>query len=98
MGFAINDAQNGDEHPRAKALKRFGGRSVLEVIDEGDGANTYRAVYTVRFAWMIYVLHAFQKKSKKGSETPKRDIEIIKSRLKVAEAHYREYYGKGADK
>ena len=97
MGFAINDAQNGDEHPRAKALKGFGGRSVLEVIDDEDG-DTYRAVYTVRFAGMIYVLHAFQKKSKKGSETPKRDIEIIKSRLKVAEAHYREHYGKGADK
>lgn len=47
---------------------------------------------------MIYILHAFQKKSKKGSETPKRDIEVIKARLKVAEAHYQEYYGKGANK
>ncbi len=59
MGFAINDAQNGDEHPRAKALKGFGGRSVLEVVDDEDG-DTYRAVYTVRFAGVIYVLHAFQ--------------------------------------
>ena len=58
MGFAINDAQNGDEHPRAKALKGFGGRSVLEVVDDEDG-DTYRAVYTVRFAGVIYVLHAF---------------------------------------
>jgi phage-related protein len=49
MGFAINDAQNGEEHPRAKALKGFGGRSVLEVVDDEDG-DTYRAVYTVRFA------------------------------------------------
>ena len=97
MGFAINDAQNGEEHPRAKALKGFGGRSVLEVVDDEDG-DTYRAVYTVRFAGVIYVLHAFQKKSKKGSETPKRDIELIKARLKLAEAHYREYYGKGANK
>jgi phage-related protein len=88
MGFAINDAQNGDEHPRAKALKGFGGRSVLEIIDD-DAGDTYRAVYTVRFAGVVYVLHAFQKKSKKGIETPKRDIEIIRSRLKLAEAHYR---------
>jgi phage-related protein/predicted XRE-type DNA-binding protein len=74
-------AQNGDEHPRAKALKGFGGRAVLEVVDDEDG-DTYRAVYTVRFAGVIYVLHAFQKKSKKGIQTPKRDIEIIRARLK----------------
>jgi phage-related protein len=95
MGFAINDAQNGEEHPRAKALRGFGGRSVLEVVDDEDG-DTYRAVYTVRFAGVIYVLHAFQKKSKKGSETPKRDIEVIQARLKVAEAHYQRHYGKAA--
>src|SRR6267143_1520359 len=82
MGFAINDAQNGDEHPRAKALKGFGGRSVLEVVDDEDG-DTYRAVYTVRFAGVIYVLHAFQKKSRKGIETPKHEIDVIKARLKV---------------
>jgi phage-related protein len=93
MGFAINDAQNGDEHPRAKALKGFGGRSALEVVDDEDG-DTYRAVYTVRFAGVIYVLHVFQKKSKKGIETPKREIELIKARLKVAEAHYQENFGK----
>jgi phage-related protein len=95
MGLAINDAQNGEEHPRAKALKGFGGRSVLEVVDVEDG-DTYRAVYTVRFAGVVYVLHAFQKKSKKGIKTPKREIELIKARLKLAEAHYRENYGKGA--
>ena len=94
MGMAINDAQNGEEHPRAKALKGFGGRSVLEVVDDEDG-DTYRAVYTVRFAGVVYVLHAFQKKSKKGIETPKRDIELIKARLRLAEAHHRENYGKG---
>jgi phage-related protein len=95
MGFAINDAQNGEEHPRAKALKGFGGRTVLEVVDDEDG-DTYRAVYTVRFAGVIYVLHAFQKKSKKGIETPKRDVEVIKVRLKAAEAHYQENYRKVA--
>src|ERR1700712_4481772 len=94
MGVAINDAQNGEEHPRAKALKGFGGRSVLEVVDDEDG-DTYRAVYTVRFAAAIYVLHAFQKKSRKGIETPKHEIEVIKARLKLAEAHSRENYGKG---
>ena len=70
---------------------------MLEVVDDEDG-DTYRAVYTVRFAGVIYVLHAFQKKSKKGIETPKREIEAIKTRLKVAEAHYRENYRKGGDK
>jgi phage-related protein len=94
MGFAINDAQNGDEHPRAKALKGFGGRAVLEVVDDEDG-DTYRAVYTVRFAGVIYVLHAFQKKSKKGIATPKHEIEVIRARLKTAEAHYQENHGKG---
>jgi phage-related protein len=67
---------------------------VLEVVDDEDG-DTYRAVYTVRFAGVIYVLHAFQKKSKKGIQTPKREIEVIKARLKVAEAHYQENYVKG---
>src|SRR6202051_707931 len=88
MGLAINDAQNGEEHPRAKALKGFGGRSVLEVVDDEDG-DTYRAVYTVRFAGVVYVLHAFQKKSRKGIATPLKDIELIKSRLRDAELHYR---------
>jgi phage-related protein len=93
IGVAIND-QNGEEHPSVKALKGFGGRSVLEVIDDFDG-DTYRAVYTVRFAAAVYVLHCFQKKSKKGGETPRHDIGVVKSRLKAAEAHYQESYGKG---
>lgn len=97
MGVAINDAQNGEEHPDAKALKGFGGRSVLEVVDDYDG-DTYRAVYTVRFAGVIYVLHCFQKKSKKGGETPKHEIEVVKLRLKAAEEHYRINFGKGARK
>lgn len=97
MGFAINDAQNGEEHPRAKALKGFGGRSVLEVVDDEDG-DTYRAVYTVRFPGVIYVLHAFQKKSKKGVETPRHEIEVVKARPEVAEAHHREHYTKGDKK
>jgi predicted XRE-type DNA-binding protein len=65
----------------ANALKGFGGRAILEVIDDFDG-DTFRAVYTVRFAGVVYVLHAFQKKSKKGIATPRREIELIKSRLR----------------
>jgi phage-related protein len=65
------------------------------VVDDED-SDTYRAVYTVRFAGVIYVLHAFQKKSKKGSVTPRHDVEVRKTRLKTAEAHYQENYGKGA--
>ena len=94
MGVAINDAQNGEEHSATKALKGFGGRGVLEIVDDFDG-DTYRGVYTVRFFGVIYVLHCFQKKSKRGSETPKHDIELVKLRLKTAEAHYRDNYSRG---
>jgi len=95
MGQAIDDAQHGGEHPSAKGLKGFGGRGVLEVVDDFDG-DTYRAVYTVKFAGVIYVLHAFQKKSKKGIATPQREVDLIKARLKRAEEHYKENYVKGA--
>jgi phage-related protein len=95
MGQAIDDAEHGGEHPSAKALKGFGGRGVLEIVDDFDG-DTYRAVYTVKFAGVIYVLHAFQKKSKKGIATPQRDIDLVKARLKRAEEHYKEIYVRGA--
>ncbi len=94
MGQALDDAEHGEEHPRAKALKGFGGRSVLEIVDDHDG-DTYRAVYTVRFLDAIYVLHAFQKKSKKGIATPKHEIELIQARLRRAEEHYRKHHGSG---
>ena len=97
VGAAINDAQNGDEHPDAKALRGFGGRGVLEVMEDHDG-ETFRAVYTVRFKGVIYVLHCFQKKSKRGGEAPQHEIEIIRLRLKAAEVHYREFYKKGDGK
>jgi phage-related protein len=95
MGQAIDDAQWGGEHPAAKPLKGFGGRSVVEIVDDFDG-NAYRAVYTVRFADVVYVLHAFQKKSKKGIATPKRDVDLIQERLKRAEEHYRAQSSKGS--
>ena len=71
----------------AKALRGFGGRTVLELIEDFD-SDTYRAVYTVRLAGVVYVLHAFQKKAKRGIATPRQDIELIKSRLRDAELHY----------
>jgi phage-related protein len=94
MGQALDDAQLGTEHPAAKALKGFGGRGVLEVIDDFDG-DTYRAVYTVKFAGVIYVLHAFQKKSKKGIATAQQDINLIKARLKRAAEHHKSHHAKG---
>ena len=84
MGFAIFQAQCGGKHLDAKPLKGFKGSGVLEVIEDFDG-DTYRTVYTVRFGDAVYVLHAFQKKSKKGIATPQHDIAVIKSRLKMAE-------------
>ena len=88
VGHALHQAQCGEEPDSAKALKGFGGRGILEIVEDFDG-NTYRAVYTVRFTGLIYVLHAFQKKSKKGIATPKQTIELIKSRLRDAEEDYR---------
>jgi phage-related protein len=86
-GFALHQAQLGEKHVDAKPLKGFGGASVLEVVEDHDG-DTYRAVYTVRFVEAVYVLHAFQKKAKKGIATPKREIDLVKKRLKDAEEHY----------
>jgi phage-related protein len=88
VGFALNAVQEGGEPAAAKALRGFGGRTVLELVDDFDG-DTYRAVYTVRFAGVVYVLHAFQKKAKKGIATPQHDIELTKSRLRDAELHHR---------
>jgi phage-related protein len=94
IGFALNEVQDGGEPLAAKALRGFGGRAVLELVDDFD-SDTYRAVYTVRFAGVVYVLHAFQKKAKKGIATPQQDIELIKSRLRDAELHHRARTAKG---
>jgi phage-related protein len=87
VGFALDFAQNGGKHPAAKPLRGFKGAGVLEVVEDHDG-DTYRAIYTVRFARAVYVLHAFKKKSKTGIKTPKHEIDLIKKRLKLAEADY----------
>ena len=70
IGFALYVAQQGGKHRDAKPLRGFGGAGILEIVDDFDG-DTYRAVYTIRFAGRVYVLHVFQKKSKAGIKTPK---------------------------
>jgi phage-related protein len=89
VGQALYAAQLGEEYPSVKPLKGFGGRSVLEIV-AADVEATFRAVYTVRFGDAIYVLHAFQKKSKKGIATPRTEIELVRQRLAAAERAYRE--------
>ena len=92
VGYAMYDAQCGDKHADAKVLTGFGDAGILEVIARHDG-DTFRAVYTVRFSRAIYVLHVFQKKAKRGIATPKKDIDLIKSRLKIAAADYEHWLG-----
>lgn len=89
FGQALFDAQTGSKHSAAKPLKGFGGAGVLEIVEDESG-STYRAVYTVKLAGVVYVLHAFQKKSKSGIKTPQHEIEKVRGRLKEAEQHYAE--------
>ena len=87
MGHALDVAQLGSKHADAKPLGGFGGAGVLEVVEDAAG-DTYRAVYTVRFAGAVYVLHAFQKKSKRGVKTPAKELNLVRERLKRAELEY----------
>ena len=84
VGYALYVAQRGGKHRDAKPLKGFGGSGVVEVIT-GYRGDTFRVVYTLRYAGAVYVLHAFQKKSTTGRETPRREIELIQQRLREAE-------------
>ena len=86
IGHALYFAQKGNKHSSAKALKGFSGASVLEIVEDYDG-NAFRAVYMVKFHDAIYVLHCFQKKSKRRGGTPKRDIDLLWPRLRAAEEH-----------
>jgi phage-related protein len=89
FGYALYLAQTGERHDQAKPLRGFGSAGVLEVVEDWRG-DAYRAVYTVRYAARVSVLHVFQKKSKKGIETPKADVDLIKERLKAAAARAKE--------
>ena len=91
IGYALFVAQRGEKPAAAKPLRGFGGAGVLEIVENFDG-NTYRAVYTVKFPKVLYVLHCFQKKAKHGIKTPQQDIDLIKQRLRTAEEEYNTYY------
>jgi phage-related protein len=93
FGYALYLAQMGEMHIHSKPLRGFGGAGVLEVTENDEG-GTYRAVYTVSLAGAIYVLHAFQKKSRCGIATSRQDIELIRVRLRQAEAHHAETFGR----
>ncbi len=91
IGYALFEVQKGEKPAGAKPLKGFGGAGVLEIIEDFIG-DAYRAVYTVKFAKVVYVLHCFQKKSKSGIKTPQHEIDLIKQRLKAAEEDYKSHY------
>lgn len=96
MGFGLYVAQRGGKHDSAKVLKGFGDAGVVELIEDRQG-DTYRCVYTVRFASAVYVLHAFQKKSKSGVATPKADLDLIRRRLTTAQDdHHTKRKGQGS--
>lgn len=86
FGYALHLAQTGGKHAQAKPLKGFGSAGVLEVV-ESEAGSTYRAMYTVKIAGAVYVLHCFQKKSASGIATPKPDMDLVRDRLKAALAH-----------
>jgi phage-related protein len=90
FGYGLDQAQKGKFPDIGKVLRGFGGRSVIELIRDDKG-GTFRAVYTVRFPEIVAILHCFQKKSKSGIETPKQDVELIHSRLRLAEEMYKEW-------
>ncbi len=90
IGFALQVAQEGEKHPSAKPLRGFGGSGVVEIVENHRG-SAYRAVYTVRFAEAIYVLHCFQKKSTRGIKTQKHIIDLIQERLHRAEEDYQKW-------
>jgi phage-related protein len=89
VGYAVFAAQQGEKHNDAKVLKGFVDAAVFEVIARHDG-DTFRAVYTV-----CYVLHVFQKKSKRGIATPKKELELIRKRLKLAEQNHKQWSARG---
>ncbi len=92
IGHALFVAQQGSHAPSAKTLHGFGGGSVVEIVEDHDG-DTYRCVYTTRLKRAIYVLHAFQKKSKRGRGTSKHEIDLVRARLREAEERDRRAEG-----
>jgi phage-related protein len=95
FGYALYLAQMGEMHVRSKPLRGFGGADLLEVVDWDEG-GTYRTVYTVRLAGAVYVLHVFQKKSRRGIATPRQEIDLVRARLRQAEEHHAATFGRRA--
>src|SRR3954451_2554803 len=96
MGYALYWAQTGDLHHSAKPLRGFGGASVIEIVEDYS-TDTYRAIYTVRFSGIVYILHAFQKKAKRGRKTPDQEIDLVRRRLRTTEEdHERLTKGEGS--
>ena len=91
FGYALHEAQRGKHHAGAKQLKGAL-RELIELVDDFDG-DTYRAIYTVKLAGVVYVLHVFQKKATHGIATPRREIAVIKARWQWAQRHHAAYYG-----
>lgn len=92
IGYALHLAQLGEKSHASKPLRGFSGISVMEIV-ENFQTDTYRGIYTAQFEGVVYVLHCFQKKSKRGSEMAKQDKSLLRARLKAAEQNYREKYG-----
>lgn len=96
IGFGLHQAQLGKKPDNAKVLKGFGSADILEIIDE-DSSGTYRTIYTVKYKDAIFVLHAFQKKSKQGIKTPEREMALVRSRLKQSQEMYKELCNKNGN-
>jgi phage-related protein len=90
IGQALYQAELGEPHTSARTMQ---GLNAVEIVSDYCG-DTYRGVYTTRIKGFIYVLHCFQKKSKVGLRTPKRDLELIRSRLADAELHFKSTPGR----
>jgi phage-related protein len=97
VGHALYVAECGSKHVSAKPLAGYGGATVLEIVEDSADGNTYRLVYTVKFRRAIFVLHAFEKKSKRGIKTPKPDADLIAKRLREATDIYKEYERENPD-
>lgn len=93
IGYALFFAQSGKKHPHTKTLSGMGGASVIE-IKENDPSGTYRLIYTIETEEYIFILHAFQKKSKSGKATPKQELDMVKKRLKESRVLYKELIGR----
>ena len=89
FGYALYIAQKGERYLHSKILKGFGGAGIIEIIQR-DKSGTFRVVYTVKMPKVVFVLHAFQKKSKQGIKTPKREVDLIRQRLREALEIYKE--------